>query len=341
MFRLRPGWLVALCAAILAITVWLPWLTTRADGGGRANAIGGTVGNLVLPARFGAGQLITHSGVDVDRRGCDGGTRSVGPGGIDCRAGHFAVVGGVDAVVLPHQCPPTGVGGLRVLHRRGRGCGCGRVLGVDTRGIDDVRASSVVTGFVEPVTLTGQRWVSLEPLAREHVSEIAVAAADGDVGSLWFTGAPSPETAAQWVDVRLGLQQPDTGLTFVVRRLDGTLVGSSSYMNVDPPNRRLEIGNTWYGASARRSGVNTETKLLMLSHAFDELGCVAVEFRTHFFNFASRTAIERLGAKLDGVLRSHQLLPNGSRRDTVVYSILDIEWPSVRTHLQFRLDRHG
>ena len=126
---------------------------------------------------------------------------------------------------------------------------------MDTRGIDDVRASSVVTGFVEPVTLTGQRWVSLEPLAREHVSEIAVAAADGDVGSLWFTGAPSPRTAAQWVDVRLGLQRPDTGLTFVVRRLDGTLVGSSSYMNVDPANRRLEIGNTWYGASARRSGV--------------------------------------------------------------------------------------
>ncbi len=198
-----------------------------------------------------------------------------------------------------------------------------------------------MTGFVEPVTLAGKRWVSLEPLAREHVPEIAAAAADGDVGSLWFTGAPSPQTAARWVDMRLGLQTPDTGLTFVVRSLDGTLVGSSSYLNVDAPNRRLEIGNTWYGASARRSGVNTETKLLMLSHAFDELGCIAVEFRTHFFNFTSRTAIERLGAKLDGVLRSHQLLPNGSRRDTVVYSILDIEWPSVRTHLQFRLDRHA
>ena len=198
-----------------------------------------------------------------------------------------------------------------------------------------------MTGFVKPVTLTGQRWVSLEPLAREHVSEIALAAADGDVGSLWFTAAPSPQTAAQWVDMRLGLQQPDTGLTFVVRRLDGTLVGSSSYMNVDAPNRRLEIGNTWYGASARRTGVNTETKLLMLGHAFDELGCLAVEFRTHFFNFASRTAIERLGAKLDGVLRSHQLLPNGSRRDTVVYSILDIEWPAVRNNLRYRLGRNG
>jgi len=141
--------------------------------------------------------------------------------------------------------------------------------------------------------------------------------------------------------MRLGLQKPDTGLTFVVRDLDGTLIGSSSYLNVDGPNRRLEIGNTWYRASVRRSGVNSETKLLMLGHAFDVLNCVAVEFRTHFFNFASRTGIERLGAKLDGILRSHQLVPDGTRRDTVVYSILDHEWPTVRTHLQFRLDRHS
>jgi N-acetyltransferase len=198
-----------------------------------------------------------------------------------------------------------------------------------------------MSGFIEPVTLTGRQWVSLEPLTRDHVREIATASADGDLGALWFTAAPSPQTAGQWVDMRLALQTPDTGLTFVVRRLDGTLVGSSSYLNVDPPNRRLEIGNTWYAASARRSGINSETKLLMLTHAFEVLDCVAVEFRTHFFNFTSRTAIERLGAKLDGVLRSHQLLPNGSRRDTAVYSILDIEWPAVRTHLQFRLDRHG
>ena len=197
-----------------------------------------------------------------------------------------------------------------------------------------------MTGFVEPVKLTGQRWVWLEPLTREHVSEIASASGDGDVGSLWFTGAPSPQTASQWVDMRLALKRPDTGLTFVVRRLDDTLIGSSSYLNVDAPNRRLEIGNTWYAASARRSGVNTETKLMMLRHAFEELNCVAVEFRTHFFNFASRTAIERLGAKLDGILRSHQLVPDGTRRDTVVYSILDHEWPTVRTHLQFQLDRH-
>ena len=198
-----------------------------------------------------------------------------------------------------------------------------------------------MSGFVVPVTLTGQRWVALEPLAREHIPEIAEAAADGELGSLWFTSAPKPEAVEQWVDMRLASQQPDEGLTFVVRNLDGVLIGSSSYLNVDAANRRLEIGYTWYVSSARRSGVNSETKLLMLGHAFDELGCVAVEFRTHFFNFTSRAAIERLGAKLDGVLRSRQVLPDGSRRDTVVYSILDIEWPAVHNNLRYRLDRNG
>ncbi|KUH95237.1 GCN5 family acetyltransferase [Mycolicibacterium acapulense] len=196
-------------------------------------------------------------------------------------------------------------------------------------------------GFVEPVVLTGDRWVTLEPLRREHLSEIAAVASDGELGRLWFTAAPAPDAVERWVDARLAVQAPESGLTFVVRRHDGTLVGSSSYMNVDGVNRRLEIGNTWYVAAARRSGVNSETKLLMLGHAFDELGCVAVEFRTHFFNAASREAIERLGAKLDGILRSHQVLPDGSRRDTVVYSILDIEWPAVRNNLRYRLSRHA
>jgi N-acetyltransferase len=198
-----------------------------------------------------------------------------------------------------------------------------------------------MSGFVEPVRLTGQRWVTLEPLTREHIPEITEAAADGELGALWFTAAPKSNAVEQWVQARLAAQNPDEGLTFMVRRLDGTLVGSSSYLNVDSANRRLEIGYTWYMASARRSGVNSETKLLMLGHAFDELRCVAVEFRTHFFNFTSRAAIERLGAKLDGILRSHQVLPDGSRRDTVVYSILDIEWPAVRSNLLYRLDRNG
>jgi RimJ/RimL family protein N-acetyltransferase len=201
--------------------------------------------------------------------------------------------------------------------------------------------SGFMSGFVEPVTLTGQRWVALEPLAHEHIPEITDVAADGELGRLWFTHAPKAETVEQWVDTRLASQKPDEGLTFVVRSLDGTLIGSSSYLNVDAANRRLEIGNTWYVSSVRRSGVNSETKLLMLGHAFDELSCVAVEFRTHFFNSTSRAAIERLGAKLDGVLRSHQVLPDGSRRDTVVYSILDIEWPAVRNNLRYQLDRNG
>lgn len=189
--------------------------------------------------------------------------------------------------------------------------------------------------FVEPVELAGPRWVRLEPLSDAHVPEIA-AATEG-MAELWFTTAPTPQTAARWVQRMFELRARDGGVTFVVRRLDGTLVGSSSYLNVDAPNRRLEIGHTWYTEPARRTGVNTETKLLLLTHAFDRLGCVAVEFRTHFFNFASRAAIERLGAKLDGVLRSHQLLADGSRRDTVVYSILDVEWPAVRANLAARL----
>lgn len=198
-----------------------------------------------------------------------------------------------------------------------------------------------MSGFVDPITLVGERWVMLEPLTRDHLPEIEAAAADGELGGLWFTGAPKAGEAADWVEMRLVAQRPDSGLTFVVRGRDGALVGSSSYMNVDGPNRRLEIGYTWYRASSRRTGVNSETKLLMLGHAFDELGCVAVEFRTHFFNSTSRAGIERLGAKLDGVLRSHQILPDGLRRDTVVYSILDIEWPSVRNNLRFRLDRNA
>ncbi len=189
--------------------------------------------------------------------------------------------------------------------------------------------------FVEPVVLTGRRWVTLEPLQAGHAAEIAAAAAD--VGDLWFTSVPTPDTAVAWAQSRLA---DPNGFTFVVRGLDGTVIGSTSYLNIDGPNRRLEIGATWYAAPARRTGVNTEAKLLLLTHAFEVLGCVAVEFRTHFFNATSRAAIERLGAKLDGVLRSHQLLADGSRRDTVVYSILDIEWPAVRNNLRSRSDRH-
>src|SRR5262245_6970835 len=281
------------------------------------------------------------AGVDVDRRGRDGRARPVRPAGVNLGAWHFGTAGGADGVVLPALRVLAGVGGLRAVCRRRRGCVRGRALGVgDGRRVVGGQPG-LMSGFVEPVSLTGQRWVSLEPLARDHIPEIAEAASDGELGRLWFTHAPMAEAPEKWVEMRLAAQKPDEGLTFVVRSLDGTFLGSSSYLNVDAANRRLEIGNTWYVAAARRSGVNAETKLLMLGHAFEELGCVAVEFRTHFFNFTSRAAIERLGAKLDGVLRSHQVLPDGSRRDTVVYSILDIEWPAVRSNLRYRLERNG
>jgi N-acetyltransferase len=197
----------------------------------------------------------------------------------------------------------------------------------------------MTTDFVAPVPLTGRHWVRLEPLNAGHADEFAAAADDDE--DLWFTSAPTRSSAHAWVRRMQELRARDGGVTYVVRRLDdGALLGTSSYLNVDAVNRRLEIGHTWYAPGARRTGINTETKLVMLGHAFDELDCVAVEFRTHFFNTTSRAAIERLGAKLDGVLRSHQLLADGSRRDTVVYSILDIEWPAVANNLRHRLQRN-
>jgi RimJ/RimL family protein N-acetyltransferase len=129
-------------------------------------------------------------------------------------------------------------------------------------------------------------------------------------------------------------------MPFVVRDLaTGEIVGSTRYFNVEAAHRRLEIGHTWYSKRAQRTGINIESKLLLLTHAFEALHCIAVEFRTNFFNFASREAIARLGAKQDGILRNHMLLPDGTRRDTVVFSILDSEWPAVKTHLGYRLSR--
>lgn len=119
----------------------------------------------------------------------------------------------------------------------------------------------------------------------------------------------------------------------------GKAVGMTTYMNIEAETPRLEIGSTWYAKSVQRTALNTECKILMLTHAFEELGCIAVEFRTHFINMQSRRAIERLGAKLDGVLRSHLVMPNGTLRDTAVYSIVASEWPTVRAHLQWMLEK--
>lgn len=192
--------------------------------------------------------------------------------------------------------------------------------------------------FAEPVTLRGQH-ATLEPLSLAHEAEAIEAVKDGELWTLWYTSVPSPEEMRAGIERRLKLQERGSMLPFVVRNADGRLVGMTTYMNIDAPNRRVEIGSTWTAKSAQRGPLNTECKLMLLTHAFEQLDCIAVEFRTHFFNQQSRRAIERLGAKLDGILRSHQLTPNGALRDTCVYSIIASEWPAVKAHLRFQLHK--
>jgi RimJ/RimL family protein N-acetyltransferase len=195
--------------------------------------------------------------------------------------------------------------------------------------------------FVEPVTLSG-RHATLEPLAREHQASIQAAAADGELWNLWYTSVPSPDKTGEWLDVALDMRERLGAMPFAVRdNGTGNVVGSTRYFNVDAANRRLEIGHTWYAQRAQRTAINTECKLLLLTHAFETLHCIAVEFRTHWFNHRSREAILRLGAKQDGVLRNHQVLPDGSRRDTVVFSIIDGEWLAVKQHLSDKLQGEG
>lgn len=194
--------------------------------------------------------------------------------------------------------------------------------------------------WLKPVTLEDSG-VALVPLSHDHRDPLAEAVKDGELWNLWYTLIPKPEGMTAEIDRRLGLQEKGSMLPFTV--LDKTQankpVGMTTYMNVDAGNRRVEIGSTWYRKSVQRSPLNTRCKLLLLAYAFEKLDCIAVEFRTHFFNHQSREAIARLGAKQDGILRNHQLGANGSMRDTVVFSILPAEWPAVKTHLQHRLDR--
>jgi len=193
--------------------------------------------------------------------------------------------------------------------------------------------------FVEPVTLRG-RHATLEPLAREHEDGLRRAAADGELWRLWYTSVAPPEKMSDYVSTALDMRERLGAMPFVVRdNASADIVGCTRYFNVDAANRRLEIGHTWYARRAQRTAINTECKLLLLTHAFEKLRCIAVEFRTHWFNHASRDAIARLGAKQDGVLRNHQLSPDGIYRDTVVFSIIESEWPAVERHLQFLLDR--
>ena len=189
-------------------------------------------------------------------------------------------------------------------------------------------------------TLHGQQ-VTLEPLGPSHVPALADAVCDGALWRPFYSNVPAPDAMAAYVDAALVQQRAGSALPFAVRDGTGRVVGSTRCYELAPAVPRLTIGYTWYAARVQRSGLNTEAKLLLLEHAFDTLGCVAVELRTSWFNHASRTAIARLGARQDGILRNHMRHQDGSLRDSVVFSILDREWPALRSHLRARLDAHA
>ena len=192
-----------------------------------------------------------------------------------------------------------------------------------------------------PLTLEGNG-VRLEPLVSDHATELATAATDGKLWELWFTSVPHPDHAATYVADALAGQQAGHMLPWVVRELTtNAIVGSTRYHDIVPAIDRVEIGWTWYAARCQRLHVNTTCKLILLEHAFESLNCAVVGLRTDNFNFRSQRAIEALGAKKDGVLRHHQARRDGSARDSVMYSILVSEWPVVRRHLEFRLQRHA
>ena len=184
--------------------------------------------------------------------------------------------------------------------------------------------------------------VSVVSLDHAHGADLQEASADGALHRLWYTTVPAPEGVTTEIDRRLALRAQGSMLPFaVIENTTGKAVGMTTYMNIDAPNRRLEIGSTWYRKSVQRTPINTECKLLLLQHAFEQLDCISVEFRTHVLNTQSRRAIERLGAKLDGILRAQFILENGTVRDTAAYSIVASEWPTVRANLMWRLQSSG
>ena len=196
-----------------------------------------------------------------------------------------------------------------------------------------------MTTWPEPFSAEG-KFVTVAPLSHDHHDDLVEAAADGELHRLWYTSIPEPKKVKVEIERRLGLQNGGSMLPFaIIDNGSQKAVGMTTYMNIDAANRRLEIGSTWYRKSVQRSPLNTECKLLLLKHAFEELDCIAVEFRTHFVNQASRRAIERLGAKLDGVLRSHLVMENGSIRDTACYSIIASEWSMVKANLTWQMEK--
>lgn len=195
--------------------------------------------------------------------------------------------------------------------------------------------------LVEPVILR-DRGVRLEPLALVHEAGLAAAAADGELWKLRITSVPEPEGTRAYIESALAMREQGNRFAFaVVEDATGKVLGSTSYHDIVPAVRRVEIGYTWYARSVQRTHVNTTCKLLMMGHAFDTLGCHVVGWRTDNYNFASQRAIERLGARKDGVLRGHALRRDGTIRDTVMYSMRAGEWPEARAQLLYLLERHA
>lgn len=182
------------------------------------------------------------------------------------------------------------------------------------------------------------RHMRLQPLSLDHLEGLQEAASEGDLFKIWITPVPAPDAMEAEINRRLSLREAGSMLPFTVFDEEGRICGQTTYMNIGAANRRLEIGHTWYAKWAQRTGVNTETKLALLTNAFENLDCIAVEFCTNALNHDSRAAIERIGAKLDGIRRSHQIW-RGTLRDTAVYSIIASEWPAIKSHLNWKLER--
>ena len=199
-------------------------------------------------------------------------------------------------------------------------------------------ASIDPTWWVQPVSLAN-RQVSLSPLRLEHAEALGRAASDGELWRLFYTSVPTPDTAHDYVVQALQQQTSGWSVPFVVRDAAGDIVGTTRYCNIDATHKRVEIGWTWYALRVQRTALNTAAKQLLLTHAFETLGAGAVELRTSYMNHRSRAAIARLGAKQDGILRNHSISPNGTLRDTVVFSIIASEWPTVKAHLRWQLDK--
>ncbi|MCM2296250.1 GNAT family protein [Rhodoferax sp.] len=193
--------------------------------------------------------------------------------------------------------------------------------------------------FVEPVTLT-QNGITLSPLSLVHEDGLRQAAADGELWNIRVTSVPEPENTRQYIEDALAMREAGNRFAFAVTETGtGKVLGCTSYHDIIPAVKRVEIGYTWYAKSVQRTHVNSTCKMLLLTHAFDTLGCHVVGWRTDNFNFASQAAIERLGAKKDGIIRGHALRRDGTIRDTVMYSLRAGEWPEVRAQLQYLLDK--